>query len=90
MPKLTRYLLFLILILGLVNLYVINSFADQGKVVTDLEHDILVLKHQNLKLELQLAQASSLTNLNSKLKQANFQSPKTITGLTPPSSVAMR
>ncbi len=91
MSKLNRFLLILIFVLALGNLFVTNTFTGHGQAIADLETEILDLKHQNLKLELQLAQAMSLTHLAPQLAARDFQVPHRITGLPQqPSSVAMR
>ncbi len=91
MTKLSKLLLLLIFGLAITNLIITNAFTGHGRLVSDLEQDIISLKHENLRLELQLAQATSLTNLTPRLKAAGFQTPKTVAGLNQaPTSVAMR
>ena len=88
--KLTSYLAVLILFLALANLAVTNTFAGRGQLVSDLEQEVAILKHQNLKLQLQIAQAASLTHLANQLEANQFQTPKKITVIRTQTPVAMR
>ncbi len=91
MPKSAKFLLLFIFILALANLAVTGTFTGKGQTVADLETDIIQLRHQNLKLELELAKSGSLTNLVPKIQAANFQSPRHLSGLSQQSnSMAMR
>ena len=60
-----------------------NSLATQGKLLAKLQRDVALLDEENLRLELEIAKAGSLTNIASQSVNFGFVKPEKIVFLKP-------
>ena len=76
--RLDKYKIWLLIscvVFGLAYFWQVNSVANSGFKIRDLEKQISSLKDYNQQLELQVATAQSLENLNAKIQKLNMVNP---------------
>ena len=71
------------------NLYYTNKLVGHGEEINDLTADIHEIKHQNRKLEIQIAKKTSLINLQDQIAKAGFVEPESIATLRAPAPIAL-